>query len=144
MGSLHSRIPEIHSDRPGAAAFLLPGSRCVEAHNNPVPITNNALGVHGRPYIPWDGVNGNYQAVSRDRRITTSWSRHQVYGKYSMDWYGTSALAPGWEAVGAIPGTAPTSYYYREHVGAESDVLPCTSARDTAAVPYGEFLDYQM
>ena len=44
----------------------------LEPHKNLAPITNNALGVHGRPYIPWDGVNGNYQAVSKDRRITTS------------------------------------------------------------------------
>ena len=35
-----------------------------------IPLTNNALGVHGRPYIPWDGVAGNYQAVSNDRGTT--------------------------------------------------------------------------
>lgn len=33
---------------------------------NMITVTNKGLGVHGRPYIPWDGVNGNYQAVSKD------------------------------------------------------------------------------
>ena len=52
----------------------------LESYKNTMPITNNAPGVHGRPYIPWDGVNGNYRAVSRDRRIALSSSRHQVLG----------------------------------------------------------------
>ena len=35
-------------------------------------VINNALGVHGRPYIPWDGVNGNYQTVSEEKCIISS------------------------------------------------------------------------
>ena len=47
-----------------------------------VSFTDNALGVHGRPYIPWDGVSGIYRAVSIDRRIRPSSSRHQLLGDH--------------------------------------------------------------
>lgn len=36
----------------------------LKPHESILLVTNYALGIHGRPYIPWDGVNGNYQAVS--------------------------------------------------------------------------------
>lgn len=44
----------------------------LKPHENILHVTNYALGIHGRPYIPWDGVNGNYQAVSEEWCITSS------------------------------------------------------------------------
>ena len=50
----------------------------LKPHKDILLIINNASGVHGRPYIPWDGVSGNYQTVSEEMVIIPSFLRHQV------------------------------------------------------------------
>ena len=86
MGSLHPCIPTIRLINSVTAALILPSSWCVGDDPKLLLGTEHRVGIHGRPYIAWDGVNGNYQTVSLNTQ-KGSYSLHVESRKHTTRYY---------------------------------------------------------